>query len=379
MPGCFREYFARYLSEAEKAAEPALRGLRSPDAFDRRGDPQDELAGVRGGGKLVEADRGLVGLRELEDQGHLVASFAVFDVEVLLIAFSFWLFVALPFLNSTPQRSDQHQAAQYTSETSGTENKPKEPFWQRATDDPVAVFTLALVIFTFVLAVSTIGLWIVTWRAGVRQSKDMLGAIAAAEAANKLNREHFILGERPWLKPEIKIASPLYFDGKSATITLEVTVKNVGRTPAFKVHPFVWVHYDGTGLGPIELHRQYSQNIKKFPMREADSGRVLFPGESDVLNKAQTFARWDWQQIELAKAKGSIDENYFAPGIVVCIDYASVLRDVHYQTTRIFVLFRAIQEAKGIANAWGSFKLDQAAIPESELFLAPHPIGSITT
>lgn len=32
-------------------------------------------------------------------------------------------------------------------------------------DDPVALFTL-------VLAVSTIGLWIVTWRSGVRQSKD---------------------------------------------------------------------------------------------------------------------------------------------------------------------------------------------------------------
>jgi hypothetical protein len=41
--------------------------------------------------------------------------------------------------------------------------------WRRivakTVDDPVALFTL-------VLAVSTIGLWIVTWRSGVRQSKD---------------------------------------------------------------------------------------------------------------------------------------------------------------------------------------------------------------
>jgi hypothetical protein len=42
-------------------------------------------------------------------------------------------------------------------------NYPKS-FWQRATDDPTSVFTLALVAFTGVLAIATIGLGIATYK-----------------------------------------------------------------------------------------------------------------------------------------------------------------------------------------------------------------------
>jgi hypothetical protein len=41
----------------------------------------------------------------------------------------------------------------------------KNAFWEKASEDPVAYFTLWLVGSTGVLAISTIGLWIVTWRA----------------------------------------------------------------------------------------------------------------------------------------------------------------------------------------------------------------------
>jgi hypothetical protein len=44
--------------------------------------------------------------------------------------------------------------------------------------------------FTVVLAFSTIGLWIVTWRSGVRQSRDMEGAIAAALAASEISLKY---------------------------------------------------------------------------------------------------------------------------------------------------------------------------------------------
>src|ERR1700688_1769194 len=53
------------------------------------------------------------------------------------------------------------------------------------TDERLADYTFLLAWFTGVLAVSTVGLWIVTWRAGRSQSRDMqeslrLTAIAAS-------------------------------------------------------------------------------------------------------------------------------------------------------------------------------------------------------
>src|SRR5205823_4243144 len=51
----------------------------------------------------------------------------------------------------------------------------------KARCDPIAYFTLWLVGFTGILAVSTIGLWIVTWRSSVKQSSDMQASIAAAQ------------------------------------------------------------------------------------------------------------------------------------------------------------------------------------------------------
>lgn len=39
---------------------------------------------------------------------------------------------------------------------------PHRTFWERATDDPVAVFTLILTVATIVLAVATVKLWLVT-------------------------------------------------------------------------------------------------------------------------------------------------------------------------------------------------------------------------
>jgi hypothetical protein len=45
------------------------------------------------------------------------------------------------------------------------------------TDERIASYTLLLAWFTGVLAVSTIGLWVVTWRSGIRQSRDMEASV----------------------------------------------------------------------------------------------------------------------------------------------------------------------------------------------------------
>jgi hypothetical protein len=74
--------------------------------------------------------------------------------------FALWLYVALPFLYTVPRYSG-HDG---TPNKCSAEESRNHGFWEKAGCDPTAYFTLWLVAFTGVLAVSTIGLWIVTWQ-----------------------------------------------------------------------------------------------------------------------------------------------------------------------------------------------------------------------
>jgi hypothetical protein len=111
-----------------------------------------------------------------------------------LFFFAFWLLVVLPFLYTVPRYS--HDEAPNKRPADESEN---HGFWQKAGDDPVAYFTLWLVGFTGVLAVSTIGLWIVTWRASASQARDMKASIAAAERSAGIARDAMIAGERAFV------------------------------------------------------------------------------------------------------------------------------------------------------------------------------------
>jgi len=77
---------------------------------------------------------------------------------------------AIDHPNSQPAYSQPNQG---TEATANPQHKPSEPFWQRATEDPTAFFTLCVAAFTFVLAVSTIALWIETRIAGKRHVAEM--------------------------------------------------------------------------------------------------------------------------------------------------------------------------------------------------------------
>jgi hypothetical protein len=62
--------------------------------------------------------------------------------------------------HAPPIKSEQRTDA---TNQAGVERNSSETFWQRTTSDPVAFFTLWVALFTCALAVSTVGLWIVTY------------------------------------------------------------------------------------------------------------------------------------------------------------------------------------------------------------------------
>lgn len=110
-------------------------------------------------------------------------------------------------------------------------------------DERIADYTLALDLLTGVLAISTIGLWVVTYNGTRNQSRDMEGAIAAAQAAadavvkaNELNREMYVAANRPWIGvTDAKIKSVLFTGETLVRLLMDLSLKNYGDLPAEEV------------------------------------------------------------------------------------------------------------------------------------------------
>jgi hypothetical protein len=84
----------------------------------------------------------------------------------------------------TPPGHQQHyQQGESASGQKDERRDSPETLWQKITSEPVAFTTLCLTFVTGVLAFSTLALWIVTARAGARQSRDMRDSINVAERA----------------------------------------------------------------------------------------------------------------------------------------------------------------------------------------------------
>ncbi|GIL01629.1 MAG: hypothetical protein BroJett030_15280 [Alphaproteobacteria bacterium] len=78
--------------------------------------------------------------------------------------------------SSQPANEQSETSAQQTS----AQSQPYEPFWQRVTHDPVAFFTFWVALFTFVLAVSTTGLWVM----GIVTARRQLRAYITIKCTN---------------------------------------------------------------------------------------------------------------------------------------------------------------------------------------------------
>jgi hypothetical protein len=178
------------LHHAKKSRQRlALTALLRRLAARRSGTSRNVLSGVscdsgigRGsvGGALAEG-----ALQKLSERNLVIGG---------LFFFAFWLYVALPFFYTVPRFSQND-----TSNKRSAEEGKNPGFWEKAADDPVAYFTLWLVGFTGVLAASTIGLWIVTWRASASQARDMKASIAASEKSADIARDAMVAGERAFV------------------------------------------------------------------------------------------------------------------------------------------------------------------------------------
>lgn len=152
----------------------------------------------------------------------------------------FALFGFFAFQTGVASRYPQRHGEQHATTESDEQKNIFERFWDWTTDDPVAFFT-------FVLSVSTIGLWIVTWRSGVRQSREMRASIAIAQqSASAIQMQAAIMaaveGPMPLvveiklvqyanIPGEIVIADPLPPGPIQPKCRILFAIENKGRTP----------------------------------------------------------------------------------------------------------------------------------------------------
>lgn len=122
---------------------------------------------------------------------------------------------------STPENS--------SSNTSGNGNTPFNP----CNDDPMIRYTFWLMIFTGVLAISTIGLWFVTFLAGKDTKKAADAAQKSADAALQAATANIFMG-RAYVK--ITSCSPgiifIMHPIPPPHLACKLEIKNYGETPA---------------------------------------------------------------------------------------------------------------------------------------------------
>lgn len=190
-----------------------------------------------------------------------------------LIAFAFWIFVALPLYYGPRDDPAAYKCPAKENENHG--------FWEKARCDPVAYFTLWLVGFTGVLAVSTIGLWIVTWRSGVRQSRDMKASVAVGETANRLNREISVASRRAWVTIDgVKLIHPTQFAEDHIIFRVQVTTKNLGETPATSIWLACESYFaENNSEDFASAKRRFITGLRDHPVQ---LGQLLFPGDMDT-------------------------------------------------------------------------------------------------
>ena len=155
-----------------------------------------------------------------------------------------------------------------------------------ATDHPnefvTAMATLVVAIFTAILAIATIRLWNSTAelaRFAEQQASDMKASIAAAEAANVLNKQNIVASRRAWVSiDDVKLRYPTKFSEEEIVFGVNVTVKNHGQTPANSV----WIEFESHFIEDPSVSFQDAQKQFKAKLRVCPIffGQLLFPNET---------------------------------------------------------------------------------------------------
>lgn len=189
------------------------------------------------------------------------------------------------------------------------------------TDRRIANYTLGLDIGTGILAISTIGLWIVTWLSSVKQSRDTRRSLAIAKQtanaaidSNRISRDIFATENRPWLAVEATLKGDIASNAMGVSFLVDISVHNIGRTPATGVGALV----NGFACGrvdPVPILRDYCEWAISVRREALGRGLTIFPDKKYTVSCGVSVLS------EEAATNIIVPPNMFMPMIKGCIYY----------------------------------------------------------
>ena len=246
---------------------------------------------------------------------------------------------------------------------------------QKFEEDPIELFTLALAVSTIFLWADTNGLR----KLALKQSEDMQASLQiardaanAAVQANDISRDIFVATERPWVTAAIRAGSPLTYDVDGLNVALQLTLKNVGHSPAKDV--FVDLRLLSLTQGNADPSALLQEMVNAAKQRPPGCfGHQLFPGS--------TFD----QNISTATGKDQLEQllkeiDFVILHAVICISYRFVFESGVHHTGYVLDIQRSKvprQVSIDKNRALGTIFPDEGDIPAEELRILHSPIFSI--
>lgn len=212
---------------------------------------------------------------------------------------------------------------------------PKKPRlrWLGETD-PIAGYTLALVIVAIVQAVVAALQW-----SEIRSGSDDTKALVLA---NQNQLRVMQAEQRPWVSAGIGISSPLEFKPDAgAFIGIQYTIRNTGKSPALNTHfrsKLVALRYSKF------IHEEIidSQNALCDPLRNTDQyilNITVFPGDAITGSESVGITKEGLSFALAAREFGRFaHKGYISLAVVACIDYQLPFEAGHHQTRYAFEL-----------------------------------------
>jgi flagellar basal body-associated protein FliL len=294
----------------------------------------------------------------------------ILTIAAVIGAFAF----ALSFVGLSAWRSfhdQKHQTNQEASIKEATENSGQSPSHVVTKETPeqaIARYNLWLMIFTGVLAfVALIQIAFL-----LNADKTTAKAANAAQDSAAIARQTLIASNRPW----ISISTPvpegqLMWEEKGARITVNLTIKNIGKNPAFDIA----TEADQFVMGPdnFDIGAAVTKHCAEVRQRQiaraanGHHGEVLFPDETLPQKFGLLFSR---EQIDAA-AK-NMGRPFFSAVVVICVDYRSPITKQSHQTGLAYMLVKPPTEPGGLTR----LPTPDETLNYNQFGLARSPFGS---
>ena len=190
-------------------------------------------------------------------------------------------------------------------------------------DDLEAASTLAVALFTMVLAASTIGLWRQTERLAERADDQARKMAESVELA----RKDFTAEHRPWVKASVVLAGDLTFGNSGAGLPVTITVTNTGRTPAMDVWPHIEAREFPQNIPQVQ--REFLEYVKADRELFPTFGVTIFPGDTHTIQHHLGVRQEDYF------LRNMLGEGWFPslpPLIIGCVSYKSSMDGSIHQT-----------------------------------------------